>query len=452
MKINHQSIAPEEQDIGGFSLLEISVVLAILAMLSSIAIPNITKIATHNNIDEIKALLNTAAADCLQKSRLSDPAEKDQIDKTILPALKLNELGYKINTDDGSDKCSYLQLIRASTDDEFRYNIGFSVSDGRLTKFANQMSSPNDQSWKKSCIRWDGECKENKDLKDLNDYKKTVAAAEASCKATLAVWASKDGGKMKPTQTTTWDSASSQCPTKVPRDSSGNATYVYKTDGSCSTSGCTKSIWGLWDKDTDTGSTYTSENSYEVARLALVGVKCAKQIKDNYEDLNESTTINGIPMTECNDEVYWFFEGNNAGSKVEWEKLNYKANNPTGKQTLSDESELYLCLGEEKATEELMTKCINDNEKAGCENKITKRIASKENGYFKAQDSGAIPCTNEYWFCDGSNKGSEDAYNESACGRKSCPPQPEDFCIYKYFIKTRQVCKDWATCEGIEGI
>ena len=166
----------------------------------------------------------------------------------------------------------------------------------------------------------------------------------------------------------------------------------------------------------------------------LLGANCDEAITAKKSSKYTNISKNGEKLFDstgsitCDGNLYWFYGGADAGSQKAWEILYHKANNPTGKQTLSDGSELYLCLGDEYKTESLMTKCINDNEKAGCENKITKRIASKENGYFKAQDSGAIPCTNEYWFCNGSNKGTEALYNESECGKPGCIPMPEPWC------------------------
>ena len=61
----------------GFTLLELIVVLAGLGILSSLAIPNFVDIFDSNNVDEIKALLNSAAADCLQNSRQNDTASTD---------------------------------------------------------------------------------------------------------------------------------------------------------------------------------------------------------------------------------------------------------------------------------------------------------------------------------------------------------------------------------------
>ena len=64
----------------GFTLLELIVVLAGLGILSSLAIPNFIKLLDSNKVDEIKALLNSAAADCLQNSRSeTDPIIDDEI-------------------------------------------------------------------------------------------------------------------------------------------------------------------------------------------------------------------------------------------------------------------------------------------------------------------------------------------------------------------------------------
>ena len=54
---------PEE----GYSLIELITVVSVLGILASITIPRIGNIVAYNNIDEAKALLNTLAADCLQK-------------------------------------------------------------------------------------------------------------------------------------------------------------------------------------------------------------------------------------------------------------------------------------------------------------------------------------------------------------------------------------------------
>ena len=93
----------------GFTLLELIVVLAGLSILSSLAIPNITRIFDFNNIDEVKSLLNTAAADCLQSARLNSGSNTQKIDPSILSNNRLNSIGYEINT--SAKDCSYLELV-----------------------------------------------------------------------------------------------------------------------------------------------------------------------------------------------------------------------------------------------------------------------------------------------------------------------------------------------------
>ena len=87
-------MAKKASENSGFTLLELIVVLAGLGILSSLAIPNFIALLDSNKVDEIKALLNSAAADCLQKSRSkTDPI----IDKEIISDGIIKDTGYKIS-------------------------------------------------------------------------------------------------------------------------------------------------------------------------------------------------------------------------------------------------------------------------------------------------------------------------------------------------------------------
>ena len=108
-----------QQNLRGFTLLELVVVLAGLSILSSLAIPNIAKIFDFNNIDEAKALLNTAAADCLQKERLESNIDRGNIDSNILSSNRLKSIGYKIDPE--ANKCSYLKITPINSKDKFRF-------------------------------------------------------------------------------------------------------------------------------------------------------------------------------------------------------------------------------------------------------------------------------------------------------------------------------------------
>ena len=72
-------------------MIELIVVLAGLGILSSLAIPNIIKYLDYARVDEAKALLNSAAADCLQGLRREGSSRlTKEVDSNILSYLTTN--------------------------------------------------------------------------------------------------------------------------------------------------------------------------------------------------------------------------------------------------------------------------------------------------------------------------------------------------------------------------
>ena len=157
-KLKASSASPRAED--AFSLLELLAVLTVLSALTAISTVGFTGRGgiigqiKYANIDEAKALLNSAAADCLQKSRVNKD-NKDEIDSAIISDKRIDSIGFKINKAENADKCSYFQLIPKNKDDNIRFPIGFSVIGGSLSKFATPTST--DEKSVSSCERWAGE-------------------------------------------------------------------------------------------------------------------------------------------------------------------------------------------------------------------------------------------------------------------------------------------------------
>ena len=305
----------------GFTLLELIVVLAGLGILSSLALPAFIKLLDSNKVDEIKALLNSAAADCLQNSRSdTDPI----VDDEIISDGIIEKIGYKIDRDnsilnsDNIPKCSMLWLkpTNGEENDSVRYNIGFSLSNGSLDKLASTEVAEK----KPDCIKWAGKCKFSKAAKILEEYKEKIREAQAACALSFTNW--KDKGKMNPAKFKRWDS--SEGPETCPKSPPAGADDTYNPQTStCNTTGCDPGVpvWGLWDKDKGTGTVYSSKYAYEAARKLLIGEKCDKQIKDEYEATNfTNPSSTGVLLSACQNESYWFIEGENKGSEEEWKK------------------------------------------------------------------------------------------------------------------------------------
>ena len=168
----------------GFTILELIVVMAGLSILSSLAIPNVNRFLDFNNIDEVKALLNSTAADCLQSSRFNPEGEAQQIDSNILSDSKLASIGYKINT--SAKDCSYLEILPTDSDDTLRFPIGFSITRGKVTKFATPTSG--DKGSINSCEGWaGGNCKQNEELKALVTTTNRSAMQSKNVKTATAI-------------------------------------------------------------------------------------------------------------------------------------------------------------------------------------------------------------------------------------------------------------------------
>ena len=399
--MNHKFLLISNKKLNqGFTLIELVAVLAGLGIMSSLAIPNYLKYLDYAKVDQAKSILNAAAADCLQGLRNEGTT---RLSKAVNPTIASNDLLASIDYQfkAGLNTCGNILIERTTNTSVKRLpQVGFSISSyGKVFKQAvdegGETTSP--------ARGWAGSNTSNiEGLESFLNYNASIAAAQATCKENLDNWLKSTGdGK-----TYSWNSsATSDCPSNPPKVESST----------CTTNGCNAPYYALDGKKVG-----TTADSYDAAIADKYGKICTEKTKAKRESSPPYTNPNSasITITECGAKQFWFYEGEDTGSQATWEKLFYKANNPTGAQTLSNGKKLYLCLGDEYKTEDLMKKCISSNEEAACDNQINEKISAKYNGQFIPRSGGPGSCSSVNWMCDGNNYNANKSAYEDACKPK----------------------------------
>ena len=443
-KHSWHSPARTDQIDAGFSILEITVVVVVLGILSSIALPRIGNALAAADIDAAKALLNTAAADCLQNSRLNNE-DRDSIDETIISDKNLNTLGFQIDDANDANKCSYFQITPINDNDNIRYPLGFSISDGSLSKFANPTST--DKGSIRSCERWAGiNCKQDQSLKTLIDWKNNIAAAKQTCENNYTTWLTEKN--TQPREYKRWNpNASAGCPARPPKDGSTS----YKTDPNCTPEGCKTTVYGL-----DGEFVGFTENDYKRALEAKYGKACTEWVERN-KQTNYTNNPQNQPATlkECGSQEFWFYKGVDVASREEFNKRLCSDNLEIEKRTSGKRqvqgcgSQIYyFCNNTIKDSEK-------DYKECSCEVDKYNRAQKGNNGKFSTTEQGAQGC-GDFWICNREILGDEGTYI-SKCGQtappktstpaeKGCKSQRSQ-CDNPKFYQFKQ-CISYSRCMG----
>ena len=127
----------------GFTLVELVVVLAGLSALAAFTVPNVLNTIKLNRIEEAKALMNSYAANCLGKFRVStDPVKfAEEAIPDELDNEKLLTLGYQI--DGQKSNCSNTAIKPKDKNEKFLFAFDFRIlSEGRVLKTAIPSDNP----------------------------------------------------------------------------------------------------------------------------------------------------------------------------------------------------------------------------------------------------------------------------------------------------------------------
>ncbi len=264
----------------GFTLMELIVVVAGLAILSSLSVPNILGRIKLNRVEEAKALMNSYALDCLGKYRIStdtadfiENATPDELDN-----LRLSTLRYKIDGD--KSKCSHVAIKPLNDEEKDLFAFDFRMSsDGKILKTGIPSANPK---FLNSCRSWAGK---NCGLSDeqVAEFARVaaLAKAKATCDSEYCAWLNQGNSG----EYTAWDSTNENC-----------TRPVFAFEG-------------------------VPVNSLEAVNQALES-KYGRLCLDWRESKKNTISPNGAPQTknpECGGVQYWFHSGNIFTTQAMWD-------------------------------------------------------------------------------------------------------------------------------------
>jgi type II secretory pathway pseudopilin PulG len=280
----------------GFTLLELIVVIAGMGILASLAIPNFLKYLEFAQVDEAKSLLNTAAAECLQRYRSSPNEWADYVPETLKSRSLPGSYQYEKDSNNIELKtCPEIAIYDPSsaTESTNLISLKLTLAGGKIIKESQFFSDESEQ----ACKSW-GNCGGSPQAK----YLKQCNLSKQNCEQNLSAEVSK--GIDKRLGFMAWTGA-----------------CIWPADPNC---GCTKEVW------TCDGRTQFSAPDFEACLTAKRGAACTAHL--NSLKAKAGLTYDPLPNA-CNRETWWL-----NGSEIDrcdYEYERWKLNDTEGAFTAS---------------------------------------------------------------------------------------------------------------------
>ncbi len=253
----------------GFSLMELTVVVAVLGILSSLSITSITKWIALAHIDEAMSVLNNSLVDCLQSSRSGTDPTSISPSSNVIDNDRLGPASYKIKT--SKDKCSDFFITPVKENENILFEMGYQITaSGNVTK----ISTPaNDQSSLSRCKRWAGpNCGASAEQQAAWAAAAALAKQKKDCGDAFYSWLNDTPPNGGTGSFNRWDSSSDSC---------SLVTYAFE------------------------GTIVSNQAAVDAALAAKLGAICNAKVLEQ-KDLK---TTGVTTLAECQDQTFYFCLG-----------------------------------------------------------------------------------------------------------------------------------------------
>tara|TARA_B100000214_G_scaffold117796_1_gene83149 strand:+ start:638 stop:1969 length:1332 start_codon:yes stop_codon:yes gene_type:complete len=201
-----------EDSNNGFTIIELAAVVAILSILSSITIVNVSKWVKLANISQAKTIVDNSIVECLQSIRSTGDLPQDISISNDLNDAKLTNLGYKIKNPDSAN-CSDLSIVPINESEQTLFEFGFQISNNNVNKIAYPA---NDQSSLGSCKDWAGiNCGVSEEQLAIWAAEQALAEERSLCLNNYSSWLSGGSGNPPAPPATgcsiTWNDSENNC-------------------------------------------------------------------------------------------------------------------------------------------------------------------------------------------------------------------------------------------------